>query len=143
VARKIVAGVDESDTALVAARKAAALARNLPDTELHVISAYGPAAERTVQAGTQKVHLHPMEYAQTVAENVASSLLADFPDLAIVAGAVEGKPARALTDYSEEIGAVLIVVGNKRTQGAARVLGSVAAGVAQKSHCDVYIAHTH
>ena len=28
-------------------------------------------------------------------------------------------------------------------EGLARVLGSVAADVARKAHCDVHVAHTH
>ena len=36
----------------------------------------------------------------------------------------------------------MIVVGNKRVQGLARVLGSVASAVAQHAPCDVYIAKT-
>ena len=38
--------------------------------------------------------------------------------------------------------AELIVVGNRRTQGIGRVLGSVAVSVAAHAPCDVYIVKT-
>ncbi|MCP3973298.1 MAG: universal stress protein, partial [bacterium] len=36
----------------------------------------------------------------------------------------------------------MIVVGNRRVQGIARVLGSVASDVAKRAPCSVLIAHT-
>jgi nucleotide-binding universal stress UspA family protein len=41
-----------------------------------------------------------------------------------------------------DIGADLIVVGNRRVQGIGRLLGSVATDVAQHAPCDVYIVKT-
>ena len=43
---------------------------------------------------------------------------------------------------AKEIGADLIVVGNRRVQGIGRVLGSVATDVAHHAPCDVYIVKT-
>jgi nucleotide-binding universal stress UspA family protein len=52
------------------------------------------------------------------------------------------EPADALCAEAERLGASIIVVGNKRVQGMARVLGSVAAEVARHAPCHVFIAHT-
>lgn len=68
---------------------------------------------------------------------------AQFPGVEVLAQAASGKPADALLAAAEQTGAELIVVGNKRVQGAARILGSIATQVARKAPCDVYIAYTH
>lgn len=44
---------------------------------------------------------------------------------------------------AEELDAEIIVIGNKRVQGIARILGSIARDVAAHAPCDVYVAHTH
>lgn len=51
-------------------------------------------------------------------------------------------PARSLCDEAERIGASMIVVGNRRAQGAGRVLGSVASDVTKLAPCDVLVVHT-
>ena len=53
-----------------------------------------------------------------------------------------GDAADALCAVAETVGADLIVVGNKRMQGAARLLGSVPNRVAHKATCSVLIART-
>ena len=44
---------------------------------------------------------------------------------------------------SASVDADMIVVGNKRVQGAARILGSIASEVARKAQCDLHIVYTH
>ncbi len=51
-------------------------------------------------------------------------------------------PDDALVAEAERLDASMIVVGSKHTQGLARILGSVAAGVVHKAPCSVHIAHT-
>jgi len=54
-----------------------------------------------------------------------------------------GEPADALLAIAEEIGADLVVVGNRGMTGVRRyLLGSVADRVAHHAHCSVHIAHT-
>lgn len=137
----IVTGVDESETAAVAARKAAELA-NVHDAELHVISAYGNQEVRTLRAGGDVVEINEVENATRVAQSVADSLRADFPNVTITSNAALGQPGEALVSTAAELDADLIVVGNKRVQGFSRVLGSIARDVASEAHCDVYIAYT-
>lgn len=138
----VVVGVDGSETASRAARTAADLARARGGA-LHVVSAYGQRGEvQTVKAEGEEVVLRHLEIAETDAQQEVAALRREYPDLELVAAAADGKPAEALVKYAETVDAGVIVVGNKRVQGLARLLGSVAADVAHKAHCDVYIAHT-
>ena len=50
--------------------------------------------------------------------------------------------AKAIVSVAEDVGADLILVGNKRMQGAGRVLGSVPNDVAHTAPCAVLIAKT-
>ena len=55
----------------------------------------------------------------------------------------EGDPADAILDVAEEIGADLIVVGNKGMTGARRfLLGSVPNKISHHAPCSVYIVRT-
>jgi nucleotide-binding universal stress UspA family protein len=54
-----------------------------------------------------------------------------------------GEPADALLAVAEELGADLVVVGNRGCSGVRRyLLGNVADRVAHHSPCSVYIVHT-
>lgn len=139
---KIVTGVDGTETATQAARTAARLAQGL-DAVLHVVSAFGRVDKIDVHVEGHDFVLTPEQDAQRIAEEVASLLKEEFTSLDITSASAEGKPADALVRVAEEQEADVIVVGNKRVQGLARVLGSIAADVAHKAPCDVYIAHTH
>jgi nucleotide-binding universal stress UspA family protein len=139
---KIVTGVDGTEPAMQAARTAARLALAL-DGELYVVSAFGKVDTIEVHAEGHDFVVTPEQDALRMAQQTATRLQEEFPTLRMQAASAEGKPADALVDVAEELGADLIVVGNKRVQGLARVLGSIASEVARKAHCDVYIAHTH
>ena len=56
--------------------------------------------------------------------------------------ALPGDPAKALLTVANEVGADLIVVGNKGMRGAGRILGSVPNAVAHKAPCSVLIVNT-
>jgi len=139
---RIIVGVDGSDTAAAAAKKAAALAA-ATGAQLDVAVAYGKLEVERIDAGGEEFIYSNENEAKALAAEVARGLKADHPDLQVTPRAVGGKPAEALVDAARDHGADLIVVGNKRVQGLARVLGSIAADVARHADCDVYIAHTH
>lgn len=140
--KKIVVGVDGSDSAAQAARKAAELAGPL-GAELVVVSAYAKFELETLQAGGDEFRFTTKDDSQTVAAQTVATLKGEFPEVNFRAHAKEGKPAVALVQAAEDLGADLIVVGNKRVQGLARVLGSIARDIAAHATCDVYVAHTH
>lgn len=154
MARIILTGVDNSDTALRAAEKAASLAAAFR-AELHVMSAFIVKTNETVQSlhseneyavRTQSyntlVARHANE-AEHTASAVAAGLRRDFPGLTIISKSIEGSPGAALIGEAERLGAEVIVVGNRRVQGPARVLGSIARTVASEANCDLYVVHTH
>src|SRR5699024_4300326 len=125
----IVTGVDGSETAESAARKAADLASKL-GAKLHVLSAYGDTPTRSQSDGMKKVVINFHEDAERIASEAASMLSSEFGDVDISWSATEGRPADALINEAERLNSDLIVVGNKRVQGPARFLGSIARSVA-------------
>lgn len=138
----VIVGIDGSPTAEAAASRAGALAQAL-GADLYVACAYEKLEVERVELGAEEFVFATDEDARVTAETVAHSVKAEFPDITIVARAVLGKPAAALVELAESTGAQVIVVGNKRVQGMARVLGSIATDVTRRAPCDVYIAHTH
>ncbi len=76
------------------------------------------------------------------ADQFLSELARQLPNAAITTSVGQGDPAKAICDEAERLDARLIVIGNKRVQGLARVLGSVAGDVMKHAHCDVYVANT-
>lgn len=138
----ILCGVDNSQTAAAAARKAAQLAAALGG-RLHLLSAYGKVESETVELGTDTLLLSNEMEAERRTGALAVDLRREFPDLDITTSASEGRPGQALVAAAERLDADLIVVGNKRVQGITRAFGSIARDVAIHAPCDVYIAHTH
>jgi nucleotide-binding universal stress UspA family protein len=141
VATTIITGVDGSETAAIAARRAAEITVAL-EGRLHVISAYGKYEMERFSSGEEEFVVTSEDQANRTAGRVASDLRRDFPALDVTAAAAEGKPDKALVEAAERLAADVIVVGNKRVQGLARVLGSIARDVAAHAPCDVYVAHT-
>ncbi|WP_120522725.1 universal stress protein [Arthrobacter celericrescens] len=137
----VVVGVDGSETAVKAAQTARNLAAAL-GAKLHVVTAFegdrvslhGAGSERAIVFGD------PGREAKATASKVAALL--DQEGVEIEAFSAVGNPAQALIAHAENHNATVIVVGNRRMKGLARVLGSVANTVAHKAPCDVYIADT-
>ncbi|WP_235735578.1 universal stress protein [Nocardioides alcanivorans] len=139
MAELIIVGVDGNERAERAAERAAQLA-NATGAALHVVCAYvrDQSAQITVADGTHSVSV--AEESADIAARVATRL-ADVV-ATVTSAAVQGRPAEALLEEAERLDASLIVVGNKRLQSIARVLGSVPAAVAHHANCDVYIVNT-
>lgn len=135
----IVVGVDGSDTARKAAEAARDLATALGAT-LHVVSAFDADRSGIFGSGSDKWVVSDADKAEHVARTVADTL---GGDIKITYSAVSGRPADALIREANFKEARIIVVGNRRMHGIARVLGSVANSVAHNAHCDVYIANTY
>jgi nucleotide-binding universal stress UspA family protein len=142
VTKTVVCGVDNSPTAAAAARRAAELTVALGG-RLHLVSAYGKVEAETVEVGSETIFVSNEMEAERVSGAVAVELRQEFPGLDVSPWSGEGRPSEALVRAAERLDADLIVVGNKRVQGIARVLGSIARDVAAHAPCDVYVAHTH
>ncbi|SKB06511.1 universal stress protein [Aeromicrobium choanae] len=142
MAKIVLTGVDNTEPAAAAARKAAELAAGM-GARLHVLSAYGSFEAERIDVGSEELLITSEQAAQGVASDVFAGIRREFPELEVTYGAAEGNPADALVRAAEELDVDVIVVGNKRVQGLARILGSIARDVAAHAPCDVYIAHTH
>ena len=135
---EIIVGVDESDTARAAAFEAANLAQQL-GRPLHLVMALKKSKSQSVQAGGERIVLDPL----ATAELFLRSLKGELPGgLQATEAVVAQEVSEALCSEAERVNASIIVVGNKRVQSAARVLGTIALDVAKQAPCNVYIVHT-
>lgn len=133
----VIVGVDESATARQAATIAASLATAL-NVPLHVLSVVTKRKNVDVSAGGEHWHTNSID----AAEQLLAALKGELQAPAITYSVSNGDPASELVAEADRIGAGIIVVGNRRVQGVARVLGAIATDVARHASCDVYIANT-
>jgi nucleotide-binding universal stress UspA family protein len=133
----IVVGTDGSATATQAVLRAIQLATAFDQT-LHIVHAAAPQP--------LKEEALPPEFRGTVAAN---NVLDDVASRARQNGArvethaVRGDAAEAILDVAEQVGADLIVVGNKGIGSAKRfVLGNVPSKVVHHSPCSTHVVHT-
>ncbi len=124
--KRILVGTDGSDTAAIAVRRAAGLARDT-GAELLVFTAYQrPKGE----ASAKRVLSPVVREAKKIVKSVRSVIK-------------EGNPADAILDAAEEQDADLIVVGNKGMHGHTRFfLGNVPNRVSHNAKCNVLIVKT-
>jgi nucleotide-binding universal stress UspA family protein len=141
----IVVGTDGSATAGEAVRHAAQLAKATGAT-LHVVHAYRPMTPGG--SGFAVAEPPPIALNEAV-ETEANAVL----EAGVAAGRAQGAPAEghlcvgdaanALIETAEQVGADLVVVGNKGMSGVKRfVLGSVPNKVSHHCPCSLLIVHT-
>jgi nucleotide-binding universal stress UspA family protein len=136
----VVVGTDGSPTADAAVRQAAELAKANGGT-LHVVSAYRPASARTVEGGGEEWALLPADRVESVLDEAAS--LGRILGVKVAVHGSRGDPANAITRVAKDVGADVVVVGNKGMKGAKRfLLGSVPNKVAHSAPCAVLILKT-
>ena len=143
---RIVVGTDGSDTAAEAVRQATELAQTTGAT-LDIVSAYEPVPRDRLREESQEL---PADVAHAVGprEDVnqvldAACKTAKQAGIEVQSHPREGEPADALLDVAEEVGADVIVVGNKGMTGAKRfLLGSVPNKVSHHAPCAVLIVRT-
>lgn len=143
---RIVVGTDGSETAAEAVRQAVELARTTGAT-LDVVSAFEPVSQNRLREEAQEVpgdvahSVGPREDVNVVLES--SEKEAKQAGIEVRPHPREGDPADAILDVAEEVGADLIVVGNKGMTGARRfLLGSVPNKISHHAPCGVYIVRT-
>ena len=125
---RIVVGVSRVDTAKQAARVGIDLAAKL-GAELHLVTAF--TASDPSPSGSERQH------AEGFLESLALSSTGS-----IKTHALPGDPVAAILQVAEQVGADLIVVGNKGMRGAGRILGSVPNNIAHRTTCSVLIVDT-
>ena len=139
-------GTDGSGTARTAVDAAVRLAR-LTGAALHLVSAYEPVSGQRLRDDARRA---PADLQWMVnPRDEVDATLAEAAERAQAGGveagtfAREGDPADAILDVAEELGADLIVVGNKGMTGARRfLLGSVPNRVSHHAPCAVMIIRT-
>ena len=138
--KRIVVGTDLSARSTGAVKVAADLAESVGAT-LHLVTA----------CPTQSVGMGPEMMVIPDHGELLDSTRADLDSMAgdlrrsglpVEVHVCTGEASDALCSVAETIEADLIVVGNRRMQGAARLLGSVPNRVAHKATCSVLIART-
>ena len=144
--RSIVVGTDGSDTATQAVRQAIELARSV-GARIELVSAYEPVSDARLREESivvpKDLHwmINPREDVLATLEEAAGEIRAAGVEVEMFAR--QGDPADAILDVAEEIGADLIVVGNKGMTGAKRfLLGSVPNKVSHHAPCSVLIIRT-
>jgi nucleotide-binding universal stress UspA family protein len=145
VIERIVVGTDGSETAEQALRQASDLARST-GAEVHIVSAYEPASGAHIGGDVPEAErttwmVGPDVQVDTVLDNAAGALHARGVESEVHAR--KGDPAAALLEVADEVGADMIVVGNKGMTGAKRfLLGSVPDKVSHHASCSVLIVRT-
>jgi nucleotide-binding universal stress UspA family protein len=137
---EIIVGVDGSDTARMAAEEAADMAGKY-NQPLHIVLSMTRNTSQQVRGGGSETwHFDSVGVAEESLKALVGELKVTVP---VTYAVVLSDPATALCDEATRLDAAVIVVGNKRVQGAARVLGSIAGDVAKRAPCNVLIVHTH
>ena len=144
--RSIVAGTDGSETAEKAVDAAIDLAK-LSGATLELVSAYEPVSNQRLRREAREVPadmewmIHRRAEVDATLHHAAER--AGAAGVTVREHAREGDAADAILDVAEELGADLIVVGNKGMTGAKRfLLGSVPNKVSHHAPCAVMIIRT-
>ena len=141
MAQTIIVGVDHTEPAKAAARTAGRLAQAL-GAELVVVTAYGKYEFEALDSTAEDIYISTQDLALTVADEAVAELKSTYPEVIVTSVAAAGKPGEALVTVADRHDADVIVIGNKRVQGIARVFGSIARDVAAHASCDVYVVNT-
>lgn len=143
--RSIVVGTDGSDTAAIAVRGAAELAR-LTGATLHVATVGGATTSAMLGdplAGAAAMSVAAEETRDELNEIVEHAAQpARDTGITVATHTLIGSAAQALCDLAESVGADLIVVGNRGMKGGRRFLGSVPNTISHHAPCSVLIYET-
>lgn len=137
---EIIVGVDGSATARMAAEEAVGLAHayNRP---LHIVTSMSRTSSQEVQGGgSERWRIDSVGVAEDTLKALIGELKVKVP---VTYAVLRDDPASGLVEEATRLDASVIVVGNKRVQGASRVLGSIAGDVAKRAPCNVLIVNTH
>ena len=140
--KRIVVGTDGSPTASAAVQRAVELAV-AEDASLHVVTAYRPKAtrEETALPEAWRWKTSPGEVAEQTARAAADT--AAGAGVEVECHSCPGDPADVLVDIVEQVGADLLVIGNKGMRGAGRmVIPSIPNRVSHRAKCDILLVDT-
>ncbi len=129
----IVIGLDPSSTAREASGEGFDLAKSA-GAHVHLVTAFSDSARGGLEISAER------RSAEAMLESAAS--LFDGTGQRVTTHALPGKPVDAIIETANRVQADLIVIGNKGTQGARRVLGSIASAVTNEAPCTVMVVKT-
>ena len=136
--QNIVVGISDAETSHIAGRQAFELAERY-GAKVHVVTAVEANETMVIEVGSDRFVLDDVEAARGAISAFVQSI---HPTVEWTIHAHDAKPAKALLEVAEQVGADLIVVGNVRMQGLGRVLGSVGSDVVHHAPCSVLIVKT-
>jgi nucleotide-binding universal stress UspA family protein len=139
--RCIVAATDDSPTARVAVSQAADLARDL-GAGLHLVGASRRLpAWVAADVGAAVAASEALAEAESDLRESLDGAAADLRSggLRVSAHVASGEPAEVIVSVAREVGADLIVVGNR---GLRRLVGSIPRQVSHRAPCSVLIVRT-
>lgn len=145
MAETIVVGTDGSDSAKRAVAEAVRVAKAL-GAELHIVSAFEPLRAHIQGAADEAARVW-QPYPDSQVESILGDAASEFRDTGVKTtthATEEDHPADALLRVADEVGASLIVVGNRGMHSGLRrfVLGGVADKVSHHARCNVLIVAT-
>jgi nucleotide-binding universal stress UspA family protein len=135
--KDIVVGVDQTETARSAAERAAELAAAY-NTNLHLVMCVERGKTVEMNVGGDRFRSDWLADAELALDDIARQL----PHEQVTVAVGLGDPAKMLCEEADRLQARAIVVGNRRVQGASRILGNVAGDVTRNAPCDVLVANT-
>lgn len=133
----VVVGIDRSETAGRAARRAAELAAAF-GANLHLVMCVERTPPIEFGVGSDRFRIDALSEADAFLLDVGRSLHCERVTHAVGLG----DPAGMLCAEAARLDARAVVVGNRRVQGVSRVLGSVAGDVTKSAPCDVLVVNT-
>jgi nucleotide-binding universal stress UspA family protein len=136
---KILLATDGSTDAILAARAAVDMS-NRTGCELHVVHAWQAIPPYAYPSLTTEWYVPPYEEAarKLLAEQVER--IEEAGGVVVQAHPVRGRPADAILDLGEEVGADLIMVGSRGLGSVGSLLvGSVSEGVVHHASCPVLV----
>lgn len=136
--QNIVVGISDAETSHIAGRQAFELAARY-GAKVHVVTAVDAPEHMEIVVGSDVFVLDDVDAARSAIDSFVRSI---DPTVEYTVHALDAKPAKALLDVAEQVGADLIVVGNVRMQGMGRVLGSVGSDIVHHAPCSVLIVKT-
>lgn len=142
--KTIVVGTDGSDTAAIALRHATEVAQ-AGNATLHIVNVYQPVnplgmALAGVADDAGLVDAGLADHAREICAPAADAARREGVECEI--HAIPGEPSDSLIAVAEQVGADLLVVGNRGMAGVRRVLGSVPNKISHHAPCSVLIVDT-
>jgi nucleotide-binding universal stress UspA family protein len=130
---KVVIGYDPSDRGRRAYRTGVEIAGAL-GAEIHLVTAFsdGPSGDLAITPERR----HAEQRLERAAERTG------LPASRVHQHAIPSGPADAILKVAGEVGADLVVIGNRGAQGPKRVLGSVASAIVGHAPCHVLVVKT-